>query len=518
MNHKSLLDLFTPPEGYGFCQGVGCTYSVNDKTMSALKGKLGIHLNKTAMTKFEAGDSFRLFFSQGKYEGTKAPNYLIPVSVDGGCLHAKVYLLAYEKDKSFIQRVIVASGNLTNAEEMNVYAVKDFPITDSQNLIKLEEINSVDLLLAGVKGLLEDDFFYSQSKAKENTEKLEIVTPLPKPESGATIIVSPFLTDSTVLEIFGFTKPVAKDSVQDKHLVSRKDAIDALSEEVKNSGMKFYILENPEAEEGTEEKNIPPTALHSKMYIYKKHFYLGSANCTNSAFHKNIECLVRIEETIVEGFLNGYARYEPEFLSKEAQVALIAQKEFEQNCREIVGSFSSNAETYSVTGKEGYEITLSGAEGMMKIDENTWERTEETRHMVTLRINKDPYEASFPLMVEGGASKIDEKAIENMVEESLIARLALGSRGNHVGSTKRNSENSGGSQQNKSGYTTKSVISQVLKVKTHKDAENMQKNISDLLKEITPEGEFYQTLINAKEALETIYPQDFPQKEETTHE
>lgn len=80
------------------------------------------------MVEFEEGKLFKLFFSQGKYEGA-VKNYLEPVSLDDGCLHAKVYLIGYGKvdgneEKGYV-RGIIASANLTNADEVNVCAFEN---------------------------------------------------------------------------------------------------------------------------------------------------------------------------------------------------------------------------------------------------------------------------------------------------------------------------------------------------------------------------------------------------------
>lgn len=108
------------------------------------------------------------------------------------------------------------------------------------------------------------------------------------------LIVSPFLDDSGVAE----TSPSPRDTV----IVSRVEALDGLSEDTLAQRGETFVVSpsaglSAEADTGA---GAPPLfgGLHAKMYVVERnrsaHVFLGSANATSAALHRNVEFLVEL--------------------------------------------------------------------------------------------------------------------------------------------------------------------------------------------------------------------------------
>ena len=120
----SLVKALACPEGFRFSCGVGCTYTVDEKTFSQLRDNLAGY-SESGLLEFDNGESFCLCVQQGK--NGLVHNAVHPVSPTRGVLHAKVYAMKFEPMKSGSPRyrVVVTSANLTAADELNITSVFD---------------------------------------------------------------------------------------------------------------------------------------------------------------------------------------------------------------------------------------------------------------------------------------------------------------------------------------------------------------------------------------------------------
>lgn len=454
MNHTNLFELCKPQNGYRFSKFVGCTYSADDSSITELKRALGVDLGVVTLGKFERGETAHLFVAQGHFKG-EVNNYICAVS-GKALLHAKVYAIEYSNGVDNYLRVIVASANLTNADELNVYTYEDYP---NQSIEMVDDVTD----------------FLAQSKNIIQVDKNILQTLV-----GATVIVSPFLTEGTVKRIF--SKPTGN-----KILISRKDDLDNLSDDCKTSGIQFYVLS---------EDDDNPAALHSKMYIFNDHLYLGSANCTHSAFHSNIETLVKVDATVdIDDFLKDYAPYMPQ---KNAGV-LDVKKDFDRTCRTMINSFAYRDSLYWVSGTlaQGITVTLDNQPG----SPSTWSRTNPHKHMVTLKISNGTYGDEFLIFIDGKPIAVDEQALQQTVTQSIVGALKLSKSATASGAMGKKAANS---KSKPASDKVPDIISTIYQVKTEADAKKMIENIDGILQSC--DKSYKETLRNAKKALQNIWP------------
>lgn len=462
----SLVKALACPEGFRFSCGVGCTYTVDEKTFSQLRDNLAGY-SESGLLEFDNGESFCLCVQQGK--NGLVHNAVHPVSPTSGVLHAKVYAMKFEPMKSGSPRyrVVVTSANLTAADELNITSVFDseeregsktgteFGSTVSgffekhfPDIVKgckkeckpdtvkgckegckisrlLCELKEVDF---GVDGKVE---FLDVS---HNT--LERIKDEAK-DASDVICFSPFLSGGTVSQL--------KPQNGTLSLISRPDQMDLCKNLDK---VTTYTLGVSDAnnEEGVE----LPNALHAKLYrIYKQAGkamtvinYLGSANATSAAFGQNIEALVRFEAKVraIEDLKEPpYVRYDDPADDNGNQ----QQKEFESLCREIAGTFKCCESAYTVSASSkatqkigAIELKLSGEELKLSGKEPegekgtcyTWLKPKECRHCVTLCIvpknnMMDLQPQTYTMLVDGAALTVDEQKLRDEITKRIIGDI-----------------------------------------------------------------------------------------------
>ena len=467
----SLVKALACPEGFRFSCGVGCTYTVDEKTFSQLRDNLAGY-SESGLLEFDKGESFCLCVQQGK--NGLVHNAVHPVSPTSGVLHAKVYAMKFEPMKSGSPRyrVVVTSANLTAADELNITSVFDseeregsktgteFGSTVSgffekhfPDIVKgckkeckpdtvkgckegckisrlLCELKEVDF---GVDGKVE---FLDVSDGKvefldvsHNT--LERIKDEAK-DASDVICFSPFLSGGTVSQL--------KPQNGTLSLISRPDQMDLCKKDL--NGVAAYTLGVPCADD--EEGGKLPNALHAKLYrIYKQAGkamtvinYLGSANATSAAFEQNIEALVRFKAKVdaIEDLKEPpYVRYDDPADDNGNQ----QQKEFESLCREIAGTFKWCESAYTVSASSkatqkigAIELKLSGEELKVKIQGTcyTWPKTSECRHCVTLCIvpknnMMDLQPQTYTMLVDGDALPVDEQKLRDEITKRIIGDI-----------------------------------------------------------------------------------------------
>ena len=471
----SLVKALACPDGFRFSCGVGCTYTVDEKTFSQLRDNLAGY-SESGLLEFDKGESFCLCVQQGK--NGLVHNAVHPVSPTSGVLHAKVYAMKFEplESGSPRYRVVVTSANLTAADELNITSVFDseeregsktgtkFGSTVSgffekhfPDIVKgckkeckpdtvkgckegckisrlLCELKEVDF---GVDGKVE---FLDVSDGKvefldvsHNT--LERIKDEAK-DAPAVICFSPFLSGGTVLQL--------KPQNGTLSLISRPDQMDLCKKDL--NGVAAYTLGVPCADD--EEGGKLPNALHAKLYrIYKPKDgetmtvinYLGSANATSAAFGQNIEALVRFEAEV--GAIKDlkeppYVRYDDPADDNGNQ----QQKEFESLCHEIAGTFKWCESAYTVSASSkatqkigAIELKLSGEELEVEKDTcYTWPKPKTSkclhRHCVTLRIvpknnMMDLQPQTYTMLVDGAALPVDEQKLRDEITKRIIGDI-----------------------------------------------------------------------------------------------
>ena len=470
----SLVKALACPEGFRFSCGVGCTYTVDEKTFSQLRDNLAGY-SESGLLEFDNGESFCLCVQQGKNGLVhNAVHPVSPVSPTSGVLHAKVYAMKFEplESGSPRYRVVVTSANLTAADELNITSVFDSEESEGSktgtefgstvsgffekhfpDIVKgckkeckpdtvkgckegckisrlLCELKEVDF---GVDGKVE---FLDVSDCKVefldvSHDTLERIKNDAK-DASDVICFSPFLSGGTVSQL--------KPQNGTLSLISRPDQMDLCKKDLDKVTTYTLGVSDANNEEGVE----LPNALHAKLYrIYKQAGkamtvinYLGSANATSAAFGQNIEALVRFEavgaiENLKEPPYAGYTPTDADDTENQQQ------KEFESLCREIAGTFKWCESAYTVSASSkatqkigAIELKLSGEELKVKIQGTcyTWPKTSECRHCVTLCIvpknnMMDLQPQTYTMLVDGDALPVDEQKLRDEITKRIIGDI-----------------------------------------------------------------------------------------------
>ena len=482
----SLVKALACPDGFRFSCGVGCTYTVDEKTFSQLRDNLAGY-SESGLLEFDKGKSFCLCVQQGK--NGLVHNAVHPVSPTSGVLHAKVYAMKFEplESGSPRYRVVVTSANLTAADELNITSVFDseeregsktgteFGSTVSgffekhfPDIVKGCKKECKPDTVKGCKGgckisrllceLKEVDFGVDGKveflDVSHNT--LESIKDDAK-DASDVICFSPFLSGDTVSQLMSQLKPQNGTL----SLISRPDQMDLCKKDL--NGVAAYTLGDPNAD-GEEGVKLP-NALHAKLYrIYKPKDgetmtvinYLGSANATSAAFGQNIEALVRFEAVgAIENLKEPpYVRYDDPADDNGNQ----QQKEFESLCREIAGTFKWCESAYTVSASSkatqkigAIELKLSGEELEVEKDTcYTWPKTQECRHCVTLLISfslsivwpktqkcrhcvtlcivpknnmMDLQPQTYTMLVDGDALPVDKQKLRDEITKRIIGDI-----------------------------------------------------------------------------------------------
>lgn len=341
-NRTLYSTLLKPPAGYSLDRAVSTSYSMDP--MMALMVPLQLaffDMDKEIhdiLTVYEAirrvSSKLDIFIDKGMISnpsGTQSLYVLLePILHEvraprGGAFHPKCWLLRYINDATdeYSYRFVVLSRNLTfdkswdiccclddkknskkEANETNKPIIDLFTsllpyVNDSERKTGIENlldsIKTVDWEYP--KGVDNIDFILWGVGDKRNDVKM--------PEAISKMIISPFCSDSTVIEIFG--TPGWKTNV----LISRLETLDSLSDRALNTFTEIYTLGDEYFIEEDDDENEALEGLHAKIFAYnydksKTVVYLGSTNATDGAmkYQKNVEFMVRIEGSTFQ--MNSY--------------------------------------------------------------------------------------------------------------------------------------------------------------------------------------------------------------------
>ena len=247
---------------------------------------------------------------------------------EGGIFHPKVWVLNFESEKGpAIYRVLCLSRNLTFARDWDTCLRLEGHLTERQRgytrnkpfadlLLELPKLairetrpelrDDLDRMAYEVRRVsLQPPRPFTDFKVHNFGLHRRRVWPFPK--GGRSLVISPFLTGSTVRELVG------EHGLQ--VLVSRPEAFADVVRRVGHKALPrtCYVL-SPGAgldardseEEGAEQPEDPPlvedgielAGLHAKLFLFENgreaRLFTGSANATGSALDLNVEVLVEL--------------------------------------------------------------------------------------------------------------------------------------------------------------------------------------------------------------------------------
>ncbi|MFA5385427.1 MAG: phospholipase D family protein [Eubacteriales bacterium] len=336
LDYASIL---APPVGY-ICEfAIGTTYSLD---LEALIGVplalfLGEEMDGTLIENpvyilealRKSADKFTLFCEGGQI---KVPNKANPVFAllessifevalkNEKSFHPKVWLIKYSNGGKEFYRFIVLSRNLTFERSWDAAVVLEGEAGDRKTL-KNHPLIDFLLYLQGsaydkkkkkIIGSIAEKLSYVhfQTGDKHYTDFSFLPLGIGKEYDKASadifvnyhnlLVFSPFLSRNTVLELDGLSLKNAH-----KTLITRRSEITKLTNEIL-AGLECYCLKDTivDGEEAVSESedasaDLQKQDIHAKLYFrtkYNEHnIYLGSANCSNSAWDGNVEFMLRMK-------------------------------------------------------------------------------------------------------------------------------------------------------------------------------------------------------------------------------
>jgi hypothetical protein len=345
-------ELLVPPVGYEASYAVGTTYSLDLETMTGIPMALSLAQTMDGQVKKseihileairKASDKITVFCQSDKIAvpAEKRPVFsLLENSVyqvapgKDNAFHPKAWIIKYStstKPEQILYRLIVLSRNLTFDRSWDIAACLDGkpgkseykrnqPVVDFLNYLSgfVSDPGRKKKVKALAKEILYANF---QLNSKEFSDFAFLAFGLPgyktnkikllEEKCEQMAVISPFLTPKTV---DGLSELPSQAPML---LISRKAELYKLSKELIDRLECWHLKENVvDGEEllGEDGEETAKQDIHAKCYVItgnaRSEVWLGSANCSYSAFNSNIEFML---------WLSGSARtFNTETLRKD---------------------------------------------------------------------------------------------------------------------------------------------------------------------------------------------------------
>jgi hypothetical protein len=332
-NRLDYGELLIPPPEYRLNRAIATTYSLDLNTLLSIP--IALHFAQTLEGNVKGNEihllhaisetarKLTIYHQAGQI---KVPDSacdlfayyeeaLVPIQMPDpyAAFHPKTWLLRFEHaedPQKICYRLMVLSRNLTFDRSWDVATYFDGvprsrPISRTKPLVDFHQwlceqgqFPDSDLLL---KELANVEFEVPEPYDTFAFHPIGIpgyANPIPKQTADQLLCISPFLHQQAIDTLW--------ENVQKTpQILSRRDSLLALPAET-IAECECYALSDlivdGEHLEGTETEGDVQQAqdLHAKVFIYKLaakkyRWFLGSANATQAAFHKNVECMVRLD-------------------------------------------------------------------------------------------------------------------------------------------------------------------------------------------------------------------------------
>jgi HKD family nuclease len=327
-NRVNYGEIIAPPAGYELTKAVGTTYTLDLYALLAmpvamfyansLDGDFTINRYDVLEAIRQSKDRIDLFCQKGKIKVQKEYNNLLAFMEDcveevetpikDSSFHPKIWVLRFEKKEEVIYRLVVLSRNLTFDRSWDIAfhseaKVGKFVNAESKKLVaflksfydqtnrKSEPCFLTDLSM--VNFTVPIGFSELEILPIQHFIKSDLLNPLKERSHSEILIISPFIHVTTLKSLQKVNKRIS--------VISRKEELDKLDhKQLKN--IQFFNI-NPfvvDGERGIDSEGEEPLSqnLHAKVFIASNggstDWYFGSANATEPAFDRNVECMVKI--------------------------------------------------------------------------------------------------------------------------------------------------------------------------------------------------------------------------------
>jgi len=341
---KNRLDygeqLIPPDSSYDLDYAVGTTYSLDLEAIMVLPVAMfysrlldcnpdDLHFDiLDSITR--AAEKIRVYYQKGKIKVPKKYNFLmaywekgisaIRMKTHAASFHPKVWVVRFTKNgHAPFYRLLITSRNLTYAHDWDIAFASEGYVGDALIERNNPLINFLQYLEDQDGNKFPKEFLIDLSKVEfklpdgfhllnfhpigfESQESGEIlVNPLQKKNWEDLLIISPFVDDKSI-------NALAEKSENSLNVLSRREELDGISEGlIKDIGKERFFqfsetIRDAESLNGVSDGSdleVLLENLHAKIFIGSRsgyqHWFMGSANCTQPAFGRNIEFLVELK-------------------------------------------------------------------------------------------------------------------------------------------------------------------------------------------------------------------------------
>jgi len=376
-NRLNYGEIISPPAGYELTKAVGTTYSLDLYALLAmpvamfyansLDGDFTINRYDVLEAIRQSKDRIDLFCQKGKIKVQKEYNNLlafmedcveeIETPIKDSSFHPKIWVLRFENKEDVIYRLVVLSRNLTFDRSWDIAFYSEGKVGKVENAESKKLVAYLKSFYEQTKRKGEPSFFIDLSKVNftvpigfseleilpiQHFIKSDLLNPLKERIHSEMLLISPFVHISTLIDLQKVNKRLT--------VISRKEELDKLDhKQLKN--IQFYFI-NPIAVEGeriidSEGEEPLSQNLHAKVFIANNgeftDWYIGSANATEPAFGRNVECMVkirtenkslslkRVKKQLLDEQNNLFMPYTP-----PEEIPVDQEKETQEKIRELV--------------------------------------------------------------------------------------------------------------------------------------------------------------------------------------
>lgn len=319
--------ILTPPTGMTLDLAVGTAFSMEPSFL--LQAPVYFALNALGneeiddpVTILEAlrryAEKFTVYVQRGRIQVPHKANIVysllenmtVEVQPEDGVFHPKVWALRFiaPEEAEVTYRLAILSKNMTADPSWDVSLLLEGKLSDedapgSETLttffewLPLHTHGRIDMKRKEQTCVIAKELHRVHWQLPEGFTELKFHLPWKEtisdciPKADRLAIVSPFCSDSLL-------KSLSKCASTTGRLVSRPETLASL---LSSTRARFelcqYLDEDAIAE--ADDSDIPSSGLHAKLYFLEQgrhiHIIMGSANATESGWHKNIEILVALK-------------------------------------------------------------------------------------------------------------------------------------------------------------------------------------------------------------------------------
>ncbi len=396
-NRLNYGELISPPEGFELSKAVGTTYSLDLFALLAIPVALfyaksmegDFQLNRYDVLDAirQSSDKVDLFCQRGKIIVPKKYSNLfafmegcieeVEPPIEHSSFHPKMWVLRFESETEVRYRLVVLSRNLTFDRSWDIAYFADGKPGNTANYQSKKISDYLQSFYNKTSRKIESGFFKDLELVEfvkpegfkdfdifpiNKLEAEEFTNPLEQAKYKRLLIISPFIDVTSISRL--------KKNNDKLILLSREEELDKISQEILED-IDVYCLNNlvrdGESIIDTEGKKPLLQNLHAKVFVGANgattDWYMGSANCTDPAFSRNAEILVKlssrrkqnsldsIEKTLFEDQSDFFQKYIPTELSEDVEKELLSRNKrkliYELTQQKFIGKIEKNNENHN---------------------------------------------------------------------------------------------------------------------------------------------------------------------------